>query len=104
MLRAVGCLLHIIGCMPSAARCNRPRVALLARLAFSPYVISSLRLLRRRGLHEAGDVREPAVAAARARLDGRRAGVEADDARFPVGRHFGLAFGSARPTKDRPSF
>jgi hypothetical protein len=33
-------------------------------------------------------VREPAVAAARAAgLDGRRAGVEADDARFPVGRH-----------------
>jgi hypothetical protein len=40
-------------------------------------------------LHEAGDVREPAVAAARAAgLDGRRARVEADDARFPVGRHF----------------
>jgi hypothetical protein len=63
---------------------------LLARLAPSPYAVSSLRLLRRRGSHEAGDVRESAVAAARAAgLDGRRARVEADDARrSPVGRHF----------------
>jgi hypothetical protein len=62
---------------------------LLARLTLLPYAVSSLRLLRRRGLHEAGDVREAAVAAARAAgLDGRRARVEADDARPAVDRHF----------------
>jgi hypothetical protein len=61
---------------------------LLARLALLPYAVSSLRLLRRRGQHEAGDVRQPAVTAARAAgLDGLRARVEADDARTPVGRH-----------------
>jgi hypothetical protein len=43
-------------------------------------------------LYEAGDVREAAVAAARAAgLDGRRARVEADDARSAVG-HPGLFF------------
>jgi hypothetical protein len=62
---------------------------LLARLALSPHAVSSLSLLRRRGFHKAGDVRQPAVAAARAAgLDGRRARVEADDARSAVGRHF----------------
>jgi hypothetical protein len=60
---------------------------LLARLALLPYVASSLRLLQRRGSHEAGDVREPGVAAARAAgLDGRRARVEADDP--PTGAFF----------------
>ncbi len=45
---------------------------------------------RRRGSHaEAGDVRQPAVAAASAAgLDGRRAGAEANDARFLGSRHF----------------
>ncbi len=57
-------------------------------------VVSSLRLLRRRGSHEAGDVRQPAVAAARAAgLDGRpRARVEADDAER-----------SARPSRPSPA-
>ncbi len=54
---------------------------------------SALRLRRTQRTHWcddalAGDVRQPAVAAARAAgLDGRRARVEADDARSPVGRH-----------------
>jgi hypothetical protein len=44
-------------------------------------------------LDEAVDVRQPAVAAARAaRLDGRRARVEADDAGSCVGRHVGSKF------------
>jgi hypothetical protein len=78
---------------------------LLARLALSPYVTSSVRLLRRRGSHEAGDVRQAAVAAARAAgLDGRRARVEADDARFTVG-HFPfvsfLALDRRTPTKGK---
>ena len=68
---------------------HRPRVALLARLTLMPDVPSSLRLLRLRSSHEAGDVRQPAVAAARTAggLDGRRARVEADDARSAVGGH-----------------
>ena len=80
----------------SQPRLHRPRVVLLARLALLPYAVSSLRLLRRRGSHEAGDVRQPAVAAARAAgLDGRRARVEADDARSAVGRHFPVHGGTS---------
>jgi hypothetical protein len=45
-------------------------------------------------------VRQPAVAAARAAgLDGRRARVEADDARSPVGGHF--RFQAGRPTRGK---
>ncbi len=67
---------------------HRPPKVLLARFALPPYLRSSERLLRRRQLDEAVDVRQPAVAAASAAgLDGRRARVQADDARSSVGRH-----------------
>jgi hypothetical protein len=41
-------------------RLYRSRVFLLARLALLPYGTSSLRLLRRRGSHEAGALRDDA--------------------------------------------
>jgi hypothetical protein len=63
-----------------------------------------LRLLRRSQLDEALNVRQPAVAAARAaRLDRRRARVEADDARFVAGRHSGsrAGFGGGRSNRKK---
>jgi hypothetical protein len=70
-------------------RPHSPRELLLARLALPPYLVSSVRLLRDRRFDEAADVRQPAVAAARAAgLDRRRARVVAYDARSVIGRHF----------------
>ena len=65
----------------SKPRSHYPREILRARQASRPHCVASGRLLRHRALDAALDVRQAAVAKARAaRLHRRRARVEADDA------------------------